>query len=290
MTNAKPSRILLSTDLSPRCDRAQDRAAQLATEWSAELVALNVLDPAASFDQAMAWLSGAGDEALIEVARHELARDLGDVTVPWQVRVVRHPDTAQAICEQARSVQAGLVVAAVSRNETLGRLLLGSTIEQVARALTVPLLVVRRRVRGSYRRVLVATDFSASSRLAWQAAVRLFPQADLTIYHAHASSSGPFLEAKASLEKEAEAFVADSLPPGGALPRIVVEPGSIETALARYVRANDIDLVVIGSHGHSGIMSLLLGRTASKLLDWLPCDTLLAPEPRARGEGAASQP
>src|SRR5690606_31681517 len=143
MTNAKPSRILLSTDLSPRCDRAQDRAAQLATEWSAELVALNVLDPAASFDQAMAWLSGAGDEALIEVARHELARDLGDVTVPWQVRVVRHPDTAQAICEQARSVQAGLVVAAVSRNETLGRLLLGSTIEQVARALTVPLLVVR---------------------------------------------------------------------------------------------------------------------------------------------------
>ncbi len=88
-------------------------------------------------------------------------------------------------------MQAGLVVAAVSRNETLGRLLLGSTIEQVARALTVPLLVVRRRVRGSYRRVLVATDFSASSRLAWQAAVRLFPQADLTIYHAHASSTHP---------------------------------------------------------------------------------------------------
>src|SRR5690606_10164041 len=106
MTNAKPSRILLSTDLSPRCDRAQDRAAQLATEWSAELVALNVLDPAASFDQAMAWLAGAGDEAPVEVARPELARDLGDATGPRQARGVRHPGTAHATCDQRRLRQA----------------------------------------------------------------------------------------------------------------------------------------------------------------------------------------
>jgi len=35
----------------------------------------------------------------------------------------------------------------------------------------------------------------------------------------------------------------------------------------------------MGSHGRSGIMSLLLGSTAAKLLDWLPCDTLLVRTP-----------
>lgn len=62
-----------------------------------------------------------------------------------------------------------------------------------------------------------------------------------------------------------------------------MEYGGIEATLTQYVREHEIDLVVMGSHGCSGIMSLLLGSTAAKLLDWLPCDMLLVPDPRARG-------
>ena len=36
-----PKRLLLATDLSARCDRALDRAAQLAEAWQAEIVAVN---------------------------------------------------------------------------------------------------------------------------------------------------------------------------------------------------------------------------------------------------------
>lgn len=61
----------------------------------------------------------------------------------------------------------------------------------------------------------------------------------------------------------------------------VVEYGALESALTHYVRANDVDLVVIGTHGHSGIMSVLLGSTAARLLDWLPCDTMIIRDPRA---------
>lgn len=42
--NGPPMRILLATDLSARCDRALDRAAQLAAEWGAELIALKVVE------------------------------------------------------------------------------------------------------------------------------------------------------------------------------------------------------------------------------------------------------
>ena len=63
-----PKRLLLATDLSARCDRALDRAAQLAEAWQAEIVAVNVLDLGSTPDQILAWASGATDQDLRQIA------------------------------------------------------------------------------------------------------------------------------------------------------------------------------------------------------------------------------
>ena len=47
-TQGPPETILLATDLSSRCDRALDRAADLAKRWRARLVVLTVLEPDAA--------------------------------------------------------------------------------------------------------------------------------------------------------------------------------------------------------------------------------------------------
>jgi nucleotide-binding universal stress UspA family protein len=283
-----PHQLLLATDLSPRCDRALDRAAQLAHEWHADLVALHVLDPAASPDQALAWASGASDEQLLHVARKQLAQDLALANVPATLRLVRSKHPTNVIRDTAVSTQSGLVVTGVSGKATLGRLLLGSTVESLARSLSQPLLVVRKRGRGPYRRIVAATDFSASSRHALLSAARLFPGRELILYHAHAlamsglADAAPHPSVCVSIEEtECATFLATSAIPESVKVRPVVECGAIESMLTRYVREHDIDLVVMGSHGRSGVMSLLLGSTAAKLLDWLPCDTLLVREPRA---------
>jgi nucleotide-binding universal stress UspA family protein len=286
--DAAPRHILLATDLSARCDRALDRAAQLAGEWQAGLVALNVLDATASPDQALAWATGAGDEPFLHATRRQLARDLKAVKVPVKTRIGRGDATA-AIRGAAADEQAGLVVTGVSRNETLGRILLGSTVENLARALPVPLLVVHERAHEPYRRIVVAVDFSESSRQALLGAARFFPGRELIVYHAHAAPMTGLADAsvhpgmrRGIEESECAAFLAATPLPEGTMVRTVLDYGAIEATLTRYVREHEVDLVVIGSHGRSGIMSLLLGSTAAKLLDWLPCDTLLVPDPRAR--------
>ena len=283
-----PRHLLLATDLSVRCDRALDRATQLANEWHAKLVALNVLDPAAFPDQVLAWASGASDEQLLHVARQQLAHDLAAANVPATLRLVRSEDTTAAIRKIAANTQSGLVVTGVSRNETLGRFLLGSTVENLARSLSQPLLVVRKRAHGSYQRIVVATDFSESSRHALLAAARLFPGRELIPYHAHALSMSGLTNAPphsgicARIEEtECTAFLAATAFPEDMKVRPVIECGAIESTLTRYVREHDIDLVVMGSHGRSGLMSLLIGSTATKLLNWLPCDTLLLRDPAA---------
>lgn len=288
LTTALPARLLLATDLSARCDRALDRAAQLAKEWQAELIALNVLDAPVSPDQVLTWAAGKGDDDALHIARQQIARDLSGLGIHATMRIARSGDAAATIRDIAVGTASALVITGVACNEFFERCLIGSTVERLARSLPLPLLVVRNRVHGAYRRIVVATDFSASSRHALLAAVRLFPGYELILYHAHQSplagiSSGPSHAhiSSSSEQEECADFLAASELSANVTVHAVIEHGALETTLTQYVSSHEIDLVVMGTHGRSGIMNILLGSSAAKLLDWLPCDTLVVREPCA---------
>ena len=83
------------------------------------------------------------------------------------------------------SFPCSLIVTGIARDETLGRLLLGTTVEKLARQARQPVLVVKTRPRKPYHDVLVATDFSPGSRQALRAALQLVPDANLTLFHAY---------------------------------------------------------------------------------------------------------
>ena len=99
--------------------------------------------------------------------------------------VVVSGDPLARILETADAYGCSLIVTGTARDETLGRLLLGTTVEKLARQARQPVLVVKNRPRRPYRDVLVATDFSAGSRQALRAALYLVPEADLTLFHAY---------------------------------------------------------------------------------------------------------
>ena len=166
----------------------------------------------------------------------------------------------------------------VLRRRNLPRLLATAPI-----ALPLAVLRAARRLRRCDL-VYINTSVIVDHTLA----ARFFPGRELIAYHAHDVPMAGLADASArsavyaSIEKsECAAFLAATVLPEGTKLRTVVEDGAIETTLPRYVRDHEIDLVVMGSHGRSGLMSLLLGSTAARLLDWLPFDTLLVPDPRA---------
>lgn len=254
-----PPRLLLATDLSPRCDRALARAAQLAEEWQGELIALNVLDVAAWPDQTMAWVSGAERRNLLEIARRQLASDLAGLKVRSSPRMAIPGDAARAIRNVAHHADCGLVVTGISQGEAFHRFLMGSTVKRLANSLHQPLLVVRNRVQGTYRNILVTTDYMPASRQPLLTAAGLFKGKPLTLYHA---GSGP------------APGVIEQLPADVVVQK-VTETGPLETKLTQYVRSHNVELVVIGVHRRNWAMNILIGNSATKLLDWLPCDVLL---------------
>jgi nucleotide-binding universal stress UspA family protein len=289
MTEATaPRSILFATDLSSRCDRALDRALLIAREWQAPLVALTVLEPGTTaFPTGFARAAGRDDISLRRQAERRLRSDLAIDDLPLAARVEQGPvvDTILAV---AAADGAALIVTGVARNEALSRIVLGSTVDALAHRSPVPLLVVRSRARAPYHRVVVATDFSAPSCHALETSAALFPDAGITLFHAfdnpyptlagmdlaQARSAG-----RESAEREAAAFLQTCTLPAAMLGRVhlSLEYGDPGLLLREHGAVHPADLVVLGTQRRRGLLALLMGSVAERILELAESDVLLVP-------------
>lgn len=166
----------------------------------------------------------------------------------------------------------------------MDRIQLGSTVDSLVRRSRVPVLNVRSKARTPYRHVVVATDFSQQAGRALALASRWFEGARVTLFHASMPPGSPIKTGSAASEswRAAIAQQCDShlsaLEMGASsattLERLL-EQGHPAELLADYVSQEEVDLVVMGSHGRSGLAGMLLGSMAEHLLHALDCDTLV---------------
>lgn len=288
----RPQSILLATDLSPRCDRALDRAVSLCTDWQSRLVALHVLEderPGVVDDNEdlPSWRRPADPH---EAARRRLQADIGGLAGQARTEVAEG-DPADVISSTAEANGSELIVTGIASHEPPGQFTLGRTVAKVLRRTRSPVLVVRDRPRAPYANIVVAIDFSDSSRHALEAAAHLFAPVRLTVFHAYDAPMSGLLTDPASYRKEyrevaakeCDDFLQAAIKPGTPWeqPRVLIESGAPGRLLADYVRGEDVDLVVLGTHGRSALFEVLLGSVAREIIDWVPCDVLVAPEPKA---------
>lgn len=287
-----PKTILLATDLSARCDRALDRAALLAAEWQARLVIVHALEDTTSVldgtESVPSWRRLPDPQHFAESRIRSELREI----CPGATVVIERGDAADVILRAAETHRCGLILTGVARNEPLGRLVLGSTVNRLVRRSPIPVLVAQKRGRHPYRHVVVAVDFSDSSRHALEATVRFFPQQRLAVFNAHdAPMSGLTTDAAAYREqmkeaatRNAEAFLKSCDLSGwtGQKPELLVEYGEPERLLYEYANLRGVDLVAFGTHGRSALFDVLIGSVAQSLVSTLPCDALVVREPRAK--------
>lgn len=293
MTTQLPRRIMLATDLTPACDRAFDRAVQLAEEWDAELVVCHVIESSA----VRPW----GMERRVRNAEIELDRLVS--SSPLKRTVPRHivvGDPADRTLEHARQIDCDFLVTGPAHGKILGEKLLGSTAARMVRRATQPVLAVRRRPEGAYTTIVTAVDFSKVSNAAFANGRAFFPSANLTALHAYRVSpnwTGPNAdksidvveaEERARVIREAEQDMANlvaGLKDGSGRIETVLLEGAPETALADFVDKKWPDLVVAGTHGRSGEQQGAIGSVTEMLLMSLPCDVLTIPEDRGENHG-----
>ncbi|MBN8224121.1 MAG: universal stress protein [Xanthomonadales bacterium] len=291
-SGAPPRGILLASDLGARSDRAFDRAVQLARAWDARLVVATVIEANAGQAEAMVvrdppdWYRG---EDPVHAAERRLLEDASARGVRAALRVERGtPD--ERLLEVADEEGCGLVVTGVARHESLGRTVLGSTVDRLARRSQVPVLVVRGRVHAPYRRMLVASDWSASSEHALWTAATLFPDAAITVLHGYEVPMAGLMDAARDgmLQAARDQALADGrrfidrcrLPGGSGNVSLVVERGDPSLLMRLYAGQFPVDLAVVATHGRSALFDMLLGSVAQRLIEDSPVDTLVVRDPR----------
>jgi nucleotide-binding universal stress UspA family protein len=284
MNIARPSRILLATDLSAGCDRALDRAARLAGEWQVPLLIVHAMprdvgESWPSTDDTPSWRQPPDTVAAIE---RQIRLDLGHDVDQLAVHAAEGKP-ADVILDVAKRDGGDLIVLGASHGRS-GHSVLGRTAEALIRRSPASLLVVRNRPRAAYRQILVGTDFTVESRHGLYVATAWFPQASFVLMHAldipykslwlDAAHRDEFTKLElATIEN----FLADARLPDPVRQRIrpVVEHGHPEMMLRNHVLEEGADLTVIGALRRGLAFHMLVGGSARRIVQEVPGDILL---------------
>ena len=149
-----------------------------------------------------------------------------------------------------------------------------------------------------YRTIMVPTDCSGFDREAIRVALRLAERSDAKVHLVRVSASGAFLGmavagdtlalSAEALQQEIDSELAE-LHSVAAECRLEttadvttsLERGPVSDALAGYAKRNDIDLIVISTHGRSGFARFSMGSVTDSLIRATTIPVLVVKPPRS---------
>lgn len=139
------------------------------------------------------------------------------------------------------------------------------------------------------RKVMVASDFSSASRGAFARAVDLAKANRATLLVTHAVTLPPptlggeyippqtwdRIEAatRAAAKKQIGALVARARRAGVRAAGLIMA-GSPHEVIVRAARSKRVDVLVLGTHGRTGLPRFFLGSVAARVLAMAPCPVL----------------
>ncbi|MGD9507075.1 MAG: universal stress protein [Geminicoccaceae bacterium] len=280
-------RILAATDFSTRSSRALRRAGLLAQAQGAELALIHVVDD----DQ---------PQDLIRLESREAERILAEqISAMAELRGARcrpmvvADDPFNGILRAAGSIEADLVVMGAHRKQLLRDIFVGTTVERVIRTGPYPVLMVNHEVKQPYRNVLVAVDVSEPSANAIRAAASAGLIGDRVVTFLHAFfplGKGKLVEARidqpaidkyvaSERQRAADELVAflEANGFGDLKATLHVEEGESFAVISQAVAEMRSDLLILGTHGRTGLLKALLGSVTEEALRRLDVDILAVP-------------
>lgn len=290
-------RILYPTDFSETAAHAFTWALRFAEEYDAELLMLHVLvlhaaDPAApdhhfpDLEEAHEALARWADEGMQSVLERHADRD-----VPVRTEQRRSISPAPTIVEHAEERGADLIVLGTHGRRGLRRMLLGSVAEEVVRTSERPVLTVPHRSEdrpaGRIGSILVPVDFSEHAAAALSHARHLADAAGARLDVLHVLESTAYPDAYLALGSPSPAEGASPDAVRGELERMVtaapgpevplelhVAAGRPAAEIATFAEDRDTDLLVIASHGLTGLERVLLGSVTERVIRRSSCPVL----------------
>ncbi len=274
--------LLVATDLSERSDRAIDRAVRLANRSDAQLTVLHVID-----DDLPAGIADRQKRAAGEALRDHISSIPDAAKLNPKLAVDFGKDWTE-ILRIADAERSDLIILGMHRERAFEGFFRGTTVERVVRGGNAPVLVVKNRAHRDYRTIIVGVDFSVYSRRAVEFAVEFAGRARVCLVHAYDIPFRSYLTGADSqsglrkrdeeqlarmIDEEMAGFLSGLEAKGVRIERVMAE-GEPQEVIPDQVAKLDADLLVLGTHGRTGVAHALLGSVTEGFLTDPPCDVL----------------
>lgn len=300
--NSAAMRVLVAVDGSAPAGRAVELVANIAWPAGTEVLAVEAVEtgaglfggpwPAVAMFQADSLEAEIRAEAQLTVAeaRGRLARP--GLTAEGAVLRGR---AATAIVERARGMRADLVVVGSRGHGTIETMLLGSVSAEVVDHAPAPVLVARGVGIG---RVVLAFDGSPCAARAaelvcrWPifagSSVRVVSVADVEVpwWTGFPEPNSPqlipiYLDAADAARRQHEQLAREmtaQLQAAGLRAEADRREGDAATEILAAARESKADLIVLGTHGRTGLARLVLGSVARNVIQHAGCSVLVVHE------------
>lgn len=157
--------------------------------------------------------------------------------------------------------------------------------------------MARTRAVRSFRLILHPSDFSPASRPAFAKALELAKGSHARLLVAHVLPILPMIpdvyvaaatyderrrEQRASGRKQLERLVWKARAAGVQASALVLDAGAPAERITRLARSRRADVIVMGTHGRSGLTRALLGSVAARVVATAACSVLTVRGARRR--------
>lgn len=197
--------------------------------------------------------------------------------------VCEEGDIYERIVDLADAENCELIVMGRRGFHRLERALIGSVTARVIGYSRRDVLVVPRNTTVGWQRVLVATDGSKYSGAAAERAIDFAKSYGgelkvLSVVDVPAEFYGESLEAVEGLIKRAKGSVEDvrkMAEAAGVRAETFVREGESYEQIIEIAEEHNVNIIVMGSHGRTGLKRLLMGSVTEKVIGHAPCPVLV---------------
>ena len=268
---ARWGKLMVCTDGSDEGQNAVAVALELARACDSQVIAVQVLHVVPEFQAVAPDLRatlGKGVQenmAVIKAAADKLGVALKTVVPEGQM-------PHAAIVAAAEKIRPDLIIMGRCGKTALARILMGNVTARVIGHSPINVLVVPRGGMVGFQRLLVASDGSPYSQAAWELALAMAKQAKSQLIGvAVAPEEGDIIEAQAIIRRMLTAASLAGVPMKGVNPQGVAP----DTGIVQQAIKNEVDLIVVGSYGRTGLKKLLMGSVTERVIGGSPCPILV---------------
>ncbi|MGE0080123.1 MAG: universal stress protein [Thiohalomonadaceae bacterium] len=253
-------RVLVAGDGSEFSAGAVREAIGIAHKCGARLYALTVVQTNPEYEALAPKLVEQADAD----ARATLAKiqaDAGARGVTCETMARHGAQIYAEVVAVADELDVDLIVVGRRGKSGLMRLLMGSTAKKIIGFARRPVMVVPRTADILGKDLLLATDGSRYSDAAAVTAAALGKLCDTTVTVLSVEDGKPVVNAQAVVDRTTALMAAE-----GARVQGEVGAGRPDEVIVKAAEAHKVGLIVLGSHGHTGLERLLVGSVSERVI------------------------